>query len=406
MSTATVVDAGPEPVASLTATINAASERLVALSHEIHGHPELAFEEHRSSAAVRAVLAEAGFAVTTSAADLPTAFVATYGTGELVVGICAEYDALPGIGHACGHNIIAASAVGAALGLAPLADQLGITVKVLGTPAEEHGGGKVLMLEAGDFDDLGVAMMVHPGPADAHPSVTQTQGVCRFAATFTGRPAHAAAAPQLGINAADAAVVSQVAIGLLRQQLPATSRVAAFVREGGQATNIIPERVVVDFEVREFDLAEQHRVLERVLDCFHAGAQATGCTLRIDETEPEYAPLVQDPRLAAPYAEAIADLGRHAVTGQALSGGSTDMGNVSQHVPSIHPMIAVRGSENAPHTHAFAADAATPAADETVLHGAIAMARAAAHVALDPTVRAELLTEQATRAPYARQEQQ
>lgn len=405
MSTAPVV-ADREPVAALSATIIDAGERLVALSHEVHGHPELAFEEHRSSAAVQAVLADAGFTVETGVAGLPTAFTATYGAGDLVVGICAEYDALPGIGHACGHNIIAASAVGAALGLAPLADELGLTVKVLGTPAEEHGGGKVLMLEAGAFDDLTVAMMVHPGPADAHPGITRTQGVCRYAATFIGRPAHAAAAPQLGINAGDAAVIAQVSIGLLRQQLPSTTRVAAFVREGGQATNIIPERVVVDFEVRDFDLAEQHRVLERVLDCFHAGALATGCDLQIEETEPEYAPLVQDARLAEPYAEAIADLGRQAIVDQPLSGGSTDMGNVSQHVPSIHPMIAVRGSQNAPHTHAFATDAATPAADETVLHGAIAMARAAVHIALDPTVRAELLAEQAARAPYNRQEKQ
>ncbi len=402
----TVIDADRDHVASLTATITAVRERLVTLSHEVHAHPEVAFEEHRSAAAVQAVLADAGFAVEPGTAGLPTAFTATYGSGEFVVGICAEYDALPGIGHACGHNIIASSAVGAALGLAPLADELGITVKVLGTPAEEHGGGKVLMLEGGAFDDLTVAMMVHPGPLDAHPSITRTQGVCRFAATFTGRPAHAAAAPQLGINAADAAVVAQVAIGLLRQQLPATARVAAFVREGGRATNIIPERVVVDFEVREFDLAEQHRVLERVLDCFHAGALATGCHLQIEETEPEYAPLVQDSRLAAPYAAALTALGRTAVSEDPLSGGSTDMGNVSQFVPSIHPMIAVLGSENAPHTHAFAADAASPAADDTVIHGAIALARAAAAVALDTPTRAGLLAEQAARAPYARQEKQ
>lgn len=387
-------------------TIRDAGERLAALSHEVHGYAELSFEEHRAAAAVSGLLADNGFAVETGVGGLPTAFIATYGSGDLVVGICAEYDALPEVGHACGHNIIASSAVGAGLALAEVADDLGLTVKVLGTPAEEHGGGKVLMLEAGLFDDLTVSLMVHPGTSDVPPAATTTQGVARYAATYVGKPSHAAAAPQLGINAADAAVVAQVAIGLLRQQLPATARVAAFVREGGRATNVIPERVVVDFEVREFDLAAQHEVRDRVLDCFEAGALATGCRLSIEETEPEYAPLVQDPRLAAPFAAAIADLGRELLDTHSLTGGSTDMGNVSQHVPSIHPMIAVVGSTNSPHTHGFAADAVTPAADQAVVDGAIAMARAVIAIAEDPAIRAELIAEQAVRRPYAAEETQ
>ncbi|HET7735914.1 MAG TPA: M20 family metallopeptidase [Nocardioidaceae bacterium] len=401
----TVTEPITELVAEATEVIVAHRERLVRLSHDVHGYAEVSFEEHQAAAAVAGVLHAAGFKVESGVADLPTAFVATYGSGDFVVGICAEYDALPGIGHACGHNIIASSAVGAALGLAAVADRLGLTVKVLGTPAEEHGGGKVVMLEAGLFDDLTIALMVHPGPGDVHPSLTHTQGVCRYSATYTGQAAHAAAAPHLGVNAADAAVVAQVAVGLLRQQLPSTARVAAFVRHGGQATNIIPERVVVDFEVREFDLAAQHRLRERVVDCFEAGALATGCTLEIKETEPEYAPLVQDPRLAAPYAAAIRDLGRDLVANTPLTGGSTDMGNVSQHVPSIHPIIAVVGSENAPHTHAFAADAVTTAADATVVDGALAMARTVIEVAENTNVRAELLDEQTRRPPFDSKEQ-
>jgi amidohydrolase len=382
--------------------IRAASEQLVALSHEVHGYAELAFEEHEAAAAVSGVLADAGFSVESGVAGLPTAFVASYGSGDLVVGICAEYDALPEIGHACGHNIIASSAVGAALGLAEVAGVLGLTVKVLGTPAEEHGGGKVLMLEAGCFDDLTVSLMVHPAPTDVAPASATSQGVARFAATFTGTPSHAAAAPHLGVNAADAAVVSQVAIGLLRQQLPVTAQVAAFVSEGGKVTNIIPERVVVDFEVREFDVDAQARLVERVRACFEAGALATGCGLTIEATEPEYAPLLQDARLGAPFAAALTDLGREVHTESKLAGGSTDMGNVSQYLPSIHPMVAVIGSEHSPHTHGFAADAISPAADTTVVDAALAMARTIVAVAEDTAVRAELLAEQAARSPYPR----
>ena len=189
--------------------------------------------------------------------------------------------------------------------------QLGLTVKVLGTPAEEHGGGKVLMLRAGLFDDLSFALMVHPGNVDLHPAQSVSQGVSRHAATFTGKASHAAAAPHQGVNAADAAVITQVAVGLLRQQLAATARIGLFVREGGNATNIIPERVVVDFEVREFELSAQRRLREQVFACFEAGALAAGCAVEFEETEPEYAPLAQDPRLADRYAAAARGIGPH-----------------------------------------------------------------------------------------------
>ncbi|MDI3418139.1 M20 family metallopeptidase [Streptomyces luteolus] len=400
MTTLADQETTPDLGDAVVAEIAGLRERLVRLSHDIHGFAELSFEEHRAADALADALAEAGFDVERGVADLPTAFKASYGTGDLVVGICAEYDALPDVGHACGHNIIATTALGAALGLAPVADRLGITVKVLGTPAEEHGGGKVLMIDAGLFDDLTVAMMVHPGNADTHPADTATQGVGRWAATFTGKASHAAAAPQLGVNAADAAVVTQVALGLLRQQLPATARVAAFVREGGRATNIIPERTVVDFEVREFDLDAQRELHARVLACFEAGALATGCTLELEETEPEYAPLRQDVRLANRYAAALDRIGRPLAERSPLSGGSTDMGNVSHLLPSIHPMIAVRGSTNAPHTHGFAQDVISAEADATVVDGATAMALTAVSVAQDETLRRELLAEQRGRTAH------
>lgn len=390
----------PSPHHRATQSVLQIRERLTRLSHDIHGLAETSFEEHRSAARLRDELADAGFAITAPVADLPTAFTARYGTGDFVVGICAEYDALPEIGHACGHNVIATAAVGAAIGLAAVADELGLTVEIVGTPAEEHGGGKVLMLERGCFDHHTVALMVHPGTVDADPVETASQGVARFAVTFTGRAAHAAAAPTDGVNAADAAVVAQVAVGLLRQQVPASSRIGLFVRDGGQATNIIPERTVVDVEVRDFDLEALHSLRRRVEDCFSAGALATGCQMQVEETEPLYAPLRQDPRLAGPYRDAVRALGRRLADTGGLTGGSTDMGNVSQHVPAIHPMIDVDGSGAPPHTRGFADDAVSPGGDAAAVDGAIAMAQTIIEAASDADLRAELIAEQRARAPF------
>src|ERR1700752_4704414 len=190
---------------------------LIELSHSIHAEPELAFAEHRSCAKTQALVAEYGFEITAAPGGLDTAFRADYGSGPLGVGICAEYDALPRIGHACGHNIIAASAVGTALALAEVADDLGLRVALLGTPAEEAGGGKALLLQAGTFDDVAVAVMVHPGPADI--AAARSLALSEVIVDYRGKESHAAVAPYLGVNAADAVTVAQVAIGVLRQQL-------------------------------------------------------------------------------------------------------------------------------------------------------------------------------------------
>src|SRR3954447_4016255 len=188
------------------AEVDRAHDALVELSHTIHAHPELAFEEERSSAWAADALATGGFDVDTGVADLPTAFVATAGSGPLTLGICAEYDALPAIGHACGHNIICAAAVGAGLALQPLADDLGITVKVFGTPAEEGGGGKILMLERGAFDGVHAAMMVHPAPTEM--AEMPCLAVSHLNVFFEGKEAHASAWPEAGINGADALTVA------------------------------------------------------------------------------------------------------------------------------------------------------------------------------------------------------
>ncbi len=361
--------------------IRTAERGLVDLSHRIHAHPELAFEEVRASDWVARHLSEAGFEVEHGCYGLPTAVRATVGSGPLHIAVCAEYDALPQIGHACGHNVIAAAAVGAGLGLAGLADDLGITLTVLGTPAEEGGGGKVLMLERGAFDGLDAAMMVHPAAAemDAMPG----SAVSMFDVSYRGRPAHAGAYPERGLNAADAMTVAQVAIGLMRQQTTRGDRVQGIVTEAGSAANIIPEASRGRWVVRSDTLSELAPLTARVQRCFEAGALATGCDLSIAPAGPDYADLRPDPRLLALYRSNAEALGRTFadLPGGAAVGAATDMGNVSHVVPTIHPMLGLDCAPAVNHQPEFTAACITPAADRAVVEGAIAMAWTAADLA-------------------------
>ena len=253
---------------------------LVDLSHRIHAHPELMFEEEKGCEWTAAALddANAGFTIETGVADLPTAFVAKAGSGPLHIGICAEYDALPSVGHACGHNVIAAAAVGAGIALARIADDIGITVSVLGTPAEEGGGGKIIMLDKGVFAGIHASMMVHPAPFELDHMPCMAAGTMGI--RYEGRPAHASAFPELGINAADALTVAQVAIGLLRQQLPLESRVHGIITKGGDAPNIIPSDTTAEWMVRAPTLARVAEIEPRVRACFEAGAWPVGRSWR------------------------------------------------------------------------------------------------------------------------------
>ncbi len=363
---------------ALSANWESKRELIEELAKDIHAHPELSFQEHRAAANLTAMFAQQGFAVTEGICDLPTAFEASVGTGNLVVGICIEYDSLPQVGHACGHNLIAGASIGAALSLAPLVDELGITLKAIGTPAEEHGGGKVLMLERGAFDGVGLSLMAHPmhEGRTSNPLGTSTQAVGRFKAMFTGQAAHAAAMPHRGVNAADAATLSQVAIGLLRQQLPDTHRVASFIEEAGHVTNIIPDFSVVHFEVRAFELEEYKQSLEKVRRCFEGAALATGTTLEFEATEPLYEPVVQDELLASFWNDAMAARGNDVspVDPRDSSGGSTDMGNISQVIPSIHPMFAVPGATAPVHSAGFTASANTEAAYKVMTDAGLSLA--------------------------------
>jgi amidohydrolase len=363
---------------------------LVALSHDLHAHPETAFEEHRSAAAVVERLE--GFDVTTGAYGMPTAFSARSGSGPLVVAVCAEYDALPDVGHACGHNVIAAAAVGAGVALAEVADDVGLTVLVLGTPAEEAGGGKVLMLQRGAFDGVHAAMMVHPWPNER--LAGRCLAVSHFDVTFSGREAHASAAPWEGVNALDAMTVSQVAIGLLRQQLRPGDQVHGVVLEGGVAANVIPESVRGRFMCRTTTLADLERLHARVRACFEAGARATGAAVSLEELSPAYSHMESDQLLLAAYRANAEALGRRFTLdddGAPLPTFSTDMANVSLALPSIHPLIGIDSGGAVNHQHAFAAACAGPSGDAAVRDGALAMAWTAIDGATRQDLRHHLL---------------
>ncbi|MGV0741495.1 M20 family metallopeptidase [Mycolicibacterium sp. XJ870] len=391
----------PTATASLDVedAVNRRRGDLIELSHSIHAEPELAFAEHRSCAKTQALVAEYGFEMTASPGGLDTAFRASYGSGPLVVGVCAEYDALPEIGHACGHNIIAASAVGTALALADVADELGLTVVLVGTPAEEFGGGKVLLLNAGTFDDIAATVMLHPGPVDI--AAARSLALSEVTVGYTGRESHAAVAPYLGVNAADAVTVAQVAIGLLRQQLMPGQMVHGIVTHGGEATNVIPGRAEMRYTMRATDLAALHELEGRMAGCFAAGAVATGCEHLVTESAPAYAELVPDPWLSETIRAEMVRLGRDPLPESVEASvplGSTDMGNVTKVMPGIHPVIGIDAGGAAIHQPAFTAAAAGPSADKAVVEGAIMLARTVVRLAETPSERDRVLEAQSRRA--------
>ena len=388
--------AGP---ASATAAKDAAAaevtrhlDRLVSLSHFVHSNPELCFAETVSSRAVAEAMRDGGLEVREGVYELPTALESQAGAGELVVALCAEYDALPEVGHACGHNIIAAMAVGAGLALAAVADDVGLSVRVLGTPAEEGGGGKVLMLERGAFRGVHAAMMVHPWPAER--LTAQCLAVAHFDVHYTGREAHASAAPWEGVNAQDALTVAQVAIGVLRQQLPPGDQVHGVVRQSPGAANVIPGSMSARYMVRSRTAEGLAALRPRIEACFEAGALATGCTLDYEELSPVYSHMEADPALLGAYRANAERLGRRFEADEAGVPPptlSTDMANVSLVVPTIHPLIGIESHGAVNHQREFAAACVTPSADAAVRDGAVAMAWTAIDAATDPALRARLL---------------
>jgi amidohydrolase len=378
--------------------LEAARNSLVDLSHRIHAHPELGWEEEKASAWVAEVLSAAGFSVQRGVWDMPTALMARAGSGPMHIAFCAEYDCLPGIGHACGHNIIAAIGAGAAIAAAAVADEVGLTVTLLGTPAEEvgEGAGKVLMLERGAFDGVHAAMMVHPGPIDVvQPPLIAASA---FDVFYTGKEAHASAFPELGINAADALVVAQTAIALLRQHIRHTDRIHGIVTKGGEAPNVVPAHTSARYIVRSKKLEQLDSLYAKVRACFEAGALATGCKLEIKGGNKPYAEMTHDAELAAVYQRNAQAAGRqfraHAAdpSRNFSSAGSTDMGNVSRRMPSIHPIIGIDSLPAVNHQPEFTAHCATAEADRAIFDGALAMVWTAIDAATEPSVRSRLMS--------------
>jgi len=375
------------------AAVDGLRDELLRLSHGIHANPELAFEERKAAALLGEVIRRAGLEVETGAYGLETAFVAEFGSGDAgCVAVLAEYDALPEIGHACGHNIIASAAVGAGLALHALADRLPGRVRLLGTPAEERGGGKELMARKGAFDGVDAAMMVHPAGANLvnMPSLACSEVVVHY----RGRAAHASAMPEQGINALDALVIAYQAIAALRQHIGVFERIHGIITDGGKAPNIVPESASGLFFVRAANADELAALKKRVEGCFEAGASATGAELELSWSAADYLDIRYNEPLADSYRANAEALGREFFPIDKVPvrlAGSSDMGNVSYRVPSIHPMIASAPIQCSIHNAEFEKWAGGEMGDAAVVDGAKALAMTALDYLCDPELRRRVL---------------
>ncbi len=360
---------------------------LLQVSHDIHDHPELNYEERYAHDRLCEELERAGLSPQRHAYGVETAFAAHAGTTGPNVAILLEYDALPEIGHACGHNIIAASGLGAGLALASLANEAGGRISILGTPAEEGGGGKILMARNGAFASVDAAMMIHP--ADADLISMDTIAVQQVRVEYTGAAAHAAAAPHLGRNALDAAVLGYLGVATLRQHIGPRERVHGVFTKAGDKPSIVPKEAATHWYVRSDTIGTLQPLKQRVQASLEAGASATGCSCQCEWDGLTYSDMRDNEPMVEAYLRNAAAFGR-TVADPRLVGrrvvGSTDMGNVSYLVPSIHPMIKVAPDGVAIHTTDFATSARSEAGDRAVLEGAKIMALTALDLWLDATL--------------------
>jgi len=354
-------------------------EQLIQLSLNIHNNPELAFEEEKASAWLTGYLQEHGFRIVRGITGLATAFQASCGQGRPAIALLAEYDALPKLGHACGHNIIGVSAVGAAVASKCVIDQLGGSVVVVGTPAEEGLGGKIEMVRAGAFNDLDVAMMIHPNGLNM--ATIEALACSTLDVEFFGRPAHAASQPHKGINALEAMVLAFTSIDSLRQHVRGDARIHGIITDGGEAPNIVPAHSAAEFLVRASDNEYLAELRDKVLNCFRGASVASGARLEYRWRDKTYAPMKNNVTMAQLFSRNLESLGRQVVPFDSSFGfGSTDMGNVSEVVPSIHPTIAIASPEVPAHTPEFAAAAASEAGHEGLIDAAKAMAMTVADI--------------------------
>ena len=354
-------------------------QQLIQLSQNIHDNPELGFEEEKASAWLTSYLEGNGFHVERGIAGLATAFRAKYGQESPTIALLAEYDALPKIGHGCGHNIIAASAVGAGVASKSSVDQLGGSVVVLGTPGEEVFGGKIDMVKAGIFKEIDVAMIVHPNILNM--VTLQTLACSPLEVEFFGRPAHAAAQPHKGINALDAMILAFTSINSLRQHTKAEARIHGIITDGGEAPNIVPAHSAATLFIRALNNDYLDELKDKVLNCFKGASIASGARLEYRWGDRTYAPMKNNTTLAGLFKQNLESLGRNVEAFVPSFGlGSTDMGNVSQVVPSIHPTIAIAPYEVLLHTPEFAAATVSQAGQEGLMDAAKAMAMTVADI--------------------------
>jgi len=370
--------------------IDALKNDLVGISHDIHAHPEENFEEHYAHKRLTDAIGDNKLDVTRKAYDIDTAFDAAVGSKGATVAVLCEYDALPGIGHACGHNIIAAAGLGAGLALAGLAEEAGGRLRLMGTPAEEGGGGKIEMARKGAFVGVDAAMMVHP--ADRELARMNAIAIQHCLVKYTGEAAHAAVSPHLGKNALDAAVLGYMNIAALRQHILPTERIHGIFLKGGEKPNIVPRETEMDWYVRSNTIETLQPLKERVAGCLHGGAHAAGCHIDLQWQPNPFADIVDNIPLLAAYVSNAAQFGRMLTTEYmaGTGGGSTDMGNISYLTPSIHPMIAVAPEGVSLHTPEFADYATNDDATRAILDGAKIMAMTAIDVWTNDALAAEM----------------
>jgi len=354
------------------------------LSLKIHANPELGFAERKAALWLTEYLASHGFEINTGICDMPTAFEARYGKGHPAIAFLAEYDALPSVGHACGHNLIATSAVGAALGAKPAIDIYGGSIYVIGTPAEEMYGGKAIMAKRGWFHNLDAAMLVHPDNADI--ATAQALACQTLDVEFIGKASHAAARPEVGINALEAMLLSFASINALRQHIRSSARVHGIITDGGQAVNVVPAHSAGTFLVRARDDQYLDELKEKVLNCFTGAAIATGAKLKYKWDEARYATMRNNIPMAKLYQQNMRPLKRNPLLTESSDAfGSTDMGNVSHIIPTIQPYVGIaRGTPI--HTPEFAIAAASEDGMKGMLDAAKGMACTAVDLLGDPAI--------------------
>jgi amidohydrolase len=367
----------------IKAAVDSQRQQLLNLSNRIHANPELGFKEEKASGWLSDYLGENGFSIAKGILGMPTAFKASYGSGQPKIAFLAEYDALPQLGHACGHNIIAAAAIGAAYGAKQAVDNYGGSIIVFGTPAEELYGGKIVMARQGAFDDIDAAVMVHPSTLD---SVTITTLACAFLEIeFFGRQAHAAAEPEAGINALDAMLISFTAINSLRQHIRDEARVHGIITDGGQSANIVPGYSAAALLVRSEDENYLEELKGKVLNCFRGGAKASGARLKYRWGETTYLPMRSNMALARLFMDNMVSTGWQMKLHQPNRYfGSTDMGNLSQLLPAIHPLVAIAPPEVAVHSPEFAQAAISEVGQRAIINAAKALAMTAADLLANP----------------------